>query len=68
VREENEYLMWNLGGLLIPLSKINSQMDKIDISGAVVVHCKSGVRSEKAIKEIKKIKGEIEIYNLGING
>ena len=54
VREAYEYEVSNLGGTLIPLSILSENMDKIAKDKTVVVHCKSGARSAKAIDFLKE--------------
>jgi sulfur-carrier protein adenylyltransferase/sulfurtransferase len=50
VREPNEYVVWNHGGELMPLAKIEQFIEKIHRDKPVVIHCQSGIRSQKAIK------------------
>ena len=54
VREPYEYEVSNLGGILIPLSILGENLDKIATDKTVVVHCKSGARSAKAIIMLKE--------------
>ncbi len=63
VREAYEYEVSNLGGTLIPLSILSENMDKIDRDKTVVVHCKSGARSAKAIDFLKE-HGVKNVLNL----
>lgn len=50
VREEHEYEADNLGAYLIPLGELPSRLSEIDglKEQEVLVHCRSGARSEKA--------------------
>jgi adenylyltransferase/sulfurtransferase len=64
VREPHEYQIANLGGDLIPLATIGENADKIDRKGKVVLHCKAGARSAKAIKELQDKFGFTNLYNL----
>lgn len=51
VREPHEYAEFNLGGLLIPLGKIQTmQIDEIEDlkEQEVIIHCRSGQRSMMA--------------------
>jgi len=48
VREPHEYEICNLGGQLIPLPQLPRRLAEIDRDKTVVVHCKAGVRGEKA--------------------
>ncbi len=63
VREAYEYEVSNLGGTLIPLSILSENIDKIDRAKIVVVHCKSGARSTKAIDFLKE-HGVKNVLNL----
>jgi adenylyltransferase/sulfurtransferase len=49
VREPHEYQICNLGGRLIPLGELPQRMVELDRSREIVVHCKSGARSAKAV-------------------
>lgn len=64
VREQHEYDIVNLGAHLIPLSKISEQSDRIDKKKKVVIHCKTGNRSAKAIRELEDKFGFKNLYNL----
>ena len=63
VREDYEYEIANLGGKLIPLNKVLSRKDEIPRTGEVVVMCKMGGRSQKAI-ELLKQEGFDNLKNL----
>ncbi len=64
VREKNEYEIKNLNGINIPMSELENRIAELNPDMITVVHCKSGVRSKKAIEIIKEYYPEIEIYNL----
>ncbi|HUM46481.1 MAG TPA: molybdopterin-synthase adenylyltransferase MoeB, partial [Chitinophagales bacterium] len=64
VREPDEYGIVNIGGELIPLATIPSRADKIVRDKKVVVHCKMGGRSAKAIHELEEKFGFDNLYNL----
>lgn len=64
VREPHEYDIVNLGGELIPLATVANNIDKIDRDKKVVVHCKMGGRSAKAIRELEEKFGYNNLYNL----
>ncbi len=53
VREDFEYEMSNLGGLLLPLGGLLIETDKIDQSKPVVIMCRSGKRSAAAIMQLE---------------
>ena len=54
VREEAEHTEFNIGGELIPLSKITQQIDHIEKNKRVVLYCKKGVRSQIAIQRLQQ--------------
>ena len=64
VREPGEYEEVNIGALLIPLATVSDNADKIDRNKKVVVHCKMGGRSAKAIRELEEKFGYDNLYNL----
>lgn len=68
VREPHEYAIANLGGTLIPLGEIESRAGEIPRDGRVIVHCKMGGRSAKAIEYLRSV-GYTNLENLsgGIN-
>jgi len=63
VREEFEYEVSNLGGVLIPLGGILIEADKISKDKPVIVQCRSGKRSAAAIMQLEAI-GYTNLYNL----
>jgi adenylyltransferase/sulfurtransferase len=64
VREPLEYKIAQIGGELIPLAKLAEHADQIPRDIDVVVHCKSGARSLKAIRELEEKFGYSNLYNL----
>ena len=68
VREPNEYQICNLGGQLIPLNDLPKRVGELDKSKEIVVHCKMGGRSAKAVDYLKQ-QGFSNVHNLvgGIN-
>lgn len=64
VREPYEYDIVNLGGELIPLKTVEESIDKIRSDKKVVIHCRSGVRSAKAIEALERKFGFSNLYNL----
>lgn len=64
VREPHEYEIANIGGELIPLATVSANADKIDRNKKVIVHCKMGGRSAKAIHELEEKFGFKNLYNL----
>ncbi|HET9840324.1 MAG TPA: molybdopterin-synthase adenylyltransferase MoeB [Candidatus Angelobacter sp.] len=49
VREPHEYKICNLNGHLIPLNDLPRRVHELDPSKEMVVHCRSGVRSARAV-------------------
>jgi adenylyltransferase/sulfurtransferase len=64
VREEWEYASENLGGENIPLGSIEKNIDKILKEKQVIVYCRSGNRSKKAIEILQHKYGFTNLYNL----
>jgi adenylyltransferase/sulfurtransferase len=64
VREPHEYEIVNIGAELIPLGTVSANAGKIDRNKKVVVHCKMGGRSAKAIRELEEKFGFTNLYNL----
>jgi sulfur-carrier protein adenylyltransferase/sulfurtransferase len=65
VREPDEFELVNLDGMLIPLGELPNRLDEIEAykDEPVVVHCRSGARSAKAVQFLQQ-HGFDEIYNL----
>lgn len=63
VREDYEYEIANLGGKLIPLNKVLNRSSEIPKDKEVVVMCKMGGRSKKAIELLQK-EGFENLINL----
>ena len=53
VREPHEYEICNLGGELVPLGTLAARIPDLDTSAHVVVHCRSGPRSAKAVAALR---------------
>lgn len=64
VREADEYEELNIAGLLLPLATLEQSRDKIDRDKDVVIHCKMGGRSAKAIRMLEEQYGFTNLYNL----
>lgn len=64
VREPHEYDIVNIGAELIPLATIAENAGKINKEQKVIVHCKVGGRSAKAIRELEEKFGFNNLYNL----
>ena len=73
VREPDEYEGANLDGVLIPLGQLPSRLDEIadHKDDEVVVHCRSGGRSAKAVEllrqngfqDVKNLKGGLHAWS-----
>lgn len=64
VREPYEYEIANLGGQLIPQSDLVQNLDKISTSKNVIIHCRSGKRSEDVIRDLQNLGDFDNLYNL----
>src|ERR1700749_4648491 len=71
VREPHEYQICNLGGYLIPLNDLPNRVNELDSSRDIVVHCKMGERSAKAVaflqqagfKKVNNLAGGITAWS-----
>jgi adenylyltransferase/sulfurtransferase len=64
VREPHEYQICRIpGSKLIPLGEVPRRMSELDSADEIVVHCKSGMRSARAVDLLMK-SGFGKIYNL----
>lgn len=54
VREPHEYQICNLNGYLIPLNDLPKRVSELDPGKNMVVHCRSGVRSAKAVQFLQQ--------------
>jgi sulfur-carrier protein adenylyltransferase/sulfurtransferase len=63
VREPHEYQICNLGGHLIPLNDLPRRLDELDASREIVVHCKMGGRSARAVDFLRH-SGFSRVHNL----
>lgn len=66
VREQHEWEIANLGAYgarLIPLGELPERLAELDVGGDVVVHCKSGTRSAKALQQLRAA-GLTRVWNL----
>lgn len=64
VREPYEYDIVNIGAELIPLATVAEHADAISKDMPVIVHCKMGGRSARAIRELEEKFGFTNLYNL----
>jgi adenylyltransferase/sulfurtransferase len=63
VREPHEYQICNIGGYLIPLGDLPKRVSELDSSREIVAHCRSGVRSAKAVAFLQQA-GFKKVHNL----
>ena len=64
VREPHEYQICRIpGSKLIPLGEVPTRMNELDSADEIVVHCKSGMRSARAVELLMK-SGFGKIHNL----
>ena len=64
VREPHEYQICRIpGSKLIPLGEVPKRMNELDSADEIVVHCKSGMRSARAVELLMK-SGFGKIHNL----
>ncbi len=68
VREPHEYQIANIGAHLIPLNDLPKRISELDACREIVVHCKMGGRSAKAVDFLRQ-SGFTKVHNLvgGIN-
>ncbi len=67
VREPHEYQICHINGRLIPLGELPARVHELNSADEIVVHCRSGVRSAKAVdflrqagfRKVKNLKGGI---------
>lgn len=64
VREDYEYEEANIGGILIPMGEVMGRVNEISRDKKVIVHCRSGKRSETVIKALEAQHGFTNLYNL----
>lgn len=53
VREPHEYDICHLDGQLVPLGEIEGRLDEFDKDAKIIVHCRSGGRSAKAVNAMR---------------
>ena len=63
VREPYEYGIAEMGGELIPLHSVEESQDRIPKDRPVVLHCRSGVRSARAVRALEAL-GYTNLYSL----
>ena len=63
VREPHEYQICHINGHLIPLGDLPKRVNELDSSREIVAHCRSGVRSAKAVAFLQQA-GFKKVHNL----
>nr|WP_315853853.1 molybdopterin-synthase adenylyltransferase MoeB [Crateriforma spongiae] len=63
VREPHEYEICHLGGTLIPLGELQQRVGELDASREIIVHCKMGGRSAKAVQQLRQLGFE-NVHNM----
>jgi adenylyltransferase/sulfurtransferase len=63
VREPHEYKICNINGHLIPLNDLPKRVQELDRSKEIVVHCRSGARSARAVGFLRQA-GFTNVTNL----
>jgi adenylyltransferase/sulfurtransferase len=64
VREPYEAGIVAIGGDLIPEGAVAESLDRIPRDVDVVVHCRSGIRSARAIRLLEDAHGYTNLWNL----
>lgn len=64
VREPHEFEIVSLGGAEIPLGELALNFHQVAQDRPVIVHCRTGIRSAKAVKALKDHFPTLEVYNL----
>jgi rhodanese-related sulfurtransferase len=63
VREPHEADIAEIGGELIPMGEVMTNLDRISKDKQVIVHCRSGARSGTIAKALES-QGYNNVYNL----
>jgi adenylyltransferase/sulfurtransferase len=63
VREPYEYKIAQIGGTLIPQNEVPRRLAEIDRNREIIVHCRSGVRSQR-VAEFLQQAGYPRVVNL----
>jgi adenylyltransferase/sulfurtransferase len=63
VREPHEYQIVNIGAPLIPLGDLPNRLNELDPNREIVIHCKTGGRSQRAAEFLQK-SGFKNVVNL----
>ncbi len=63
VREPHEHAVSDIGGELIPLATLPERIPNLDPDAHIVVHCKAGGRSAKAVN-LLRAHGFTNVWNV----
>jgi adenylyltransferase/sulfurtransferase len=63
VREPHEFQICHLDGHLIPLGDLPKRVNELDSARDIIAHCRSGVRSAKAVSFLQQA-GFRKVWNL----
>jgi len=64
VREQVEYDMGNIGGILIPTSELEQRFAEIPTTQKTIIMCRSGQRSSNVIAWLEQNHAYNNLYNL----
>ena len=75
VREPHEHAIASIGGKLIPLGMLQQRMNELDHAQEIIVYCKVGARSARAVELLRKagfrnaknLAGGIDAWSLRID-
>ena len=66
VREPHEAEIAAIGGELIPMGEVMSNLEKISRDKKVVIHCRSGARSGAVVQALEREQNFTNLYNLKV--
>ncbi len=64
VRTREEFEYFNIGGIHIPLGNLIEKSSEINSVKPIIVCCKLGIRSKKAIEILSEIRSDLVLINL----
>lgn len=64
VREKNEHLQENIGGISVPLSIFEENITIFATNTPIIIHCQTGKRSAKAVSILQEKYGFENVWNL----
>lgn len=63
VREPHEVEICNLGGQVVPLATLGGRLEDFDRNAHILVHCRAGPRSAKAVTAMRGVGFE-NVWNV----